>query len=70
MVASTQHDKLREYLAAHPIARAYELRRAGIFAMTIARAVDAGELIKLSRGLYQRPDADLDTLQIWLKQRN
>lgn len=63
MAASTQHDKLREYLATHPIARAYELRRAGIFAMTIARAVDAGELIRLSRGLYQRPDADLDTLQ-------
>ncbi|KAB2790733.1 transcriptional regulator [Brucella anthropi] len=63
MPASTQHDKLREYLATHPIARAYELRAAGIFAMTIARAVDSGELIRLSRGLYQRPDADLDTLQ-------
>lgn len=63
MAASTQQERLRNYIAEHPIVRFYELRRAGIFAMTIARAVEAGELVRLSRGLYQRPDADLDTLQ-------
>ncbi|EJL51647.1 hypothetical protein PMI09_04437 [Rhizobium sp. CF122] len=63
MAASTQQERLRDYIAEHPIVRFYELRKAGIFAMTIARAVEAGELVRLSRGLYQRPDADLDTLQ-------
>jgi predicted transcriptional regulator of viral defense system len=63
MTAATQHDKLLDYLATHPIVRAYELRRAGIFAMTISRAVEDGELVRLSRGLYQRPDGDLDTSQ-------
>lgn len=63
MAASKQQHLLRDYIAEHPIVRFHELRRAGIFAMTIARAVEAGELVRLSRGLYQRPDADLDTLQ-------
>ncbi|WP_105434792.1 type IV toxin-antitoxin system AbiEi family antitoxin domain-containing protein [Neorhizobium tomejilense] len=63
MTAATQRDKLLDYLATHPIVRAYELRREGIFAMTISRAVEDGELVRLSRGLYQRPDGDLDTSQ-------
>lgn len=63
MAAATQNDRLLKYIAEHPIVRAYELRRAGIFTMTIARAVEAGKLVRLSRGLYQRPDTDLDTLQ-------
>lgn len=59
----TQRQRLRTYLEAHPIVRAYELRRVGIAAPTISRAVEDGELIRISRGLYQRADGEVDTSQ-------
>jgi predicted transcriptional regulator of viral defense system len=40
--------------------RLVELREAGVTAATISRMERAGEVIRLSRGVYQMPDADLD----------
>ncbi|RMC36713.1 transcriptional regulator [Paracoccus alkanivorans] len=59
----TQRDQLSAILRAKPIVRAYELRRVGIAGQTIKRAVDDGELVRISRGLYQRADTDVDTEQ-------
>ena len=40
--------------------RLSEFKNVGITAATIKRMVEAGEVIRLSRGLYQMPDAPLD----------
>ena len=40
--------------------RAGELRAAGIGPQTIARAVEDGEIDRISRGLYQRSEADIE----------
>lgn len=40
--------------------RLVELREAGVTAATMSRMERAGEVIRLSRGLYQLPEADLD----------
>lgn len=40
--------------------RLVELREAGVTAATMSRMEGAGEVIRLSRGVYQLPDADLD----------
>ena len=40
--------------------RLSEFREAGITAATISRMVDKGDVVRLSRGLYQRADAPLD----------
>ena len=40
--------------------RLLELREAGVTAATMSRMERAGEVIRLSRGVYQLPDADLD----------
>ncbi|MBT2189447.1 type IV toxin-antitoxin system AbiEi family antitoxin domain-containing protein [Sphingomonas flavalba] len=58
-----QRTLLAQLLMQKPIVRAYELRSEGIDPKTISRAVAAGELIRISRGLYQRPDSDIDTHQ-------
>jgi predicted transcriptional regulator of viral defense system len=58
-----QRTLLAQLLMQQPIVRAYELRSEGIDPKTISRAVAAGELIRISRGLYQRPDSDIDTHQ-------
>lgn len=55
--------RLRKILDSQPIVRAYELRRAGIDGKTILRAVRDGDLIRISRGLYQRPDSEVDAEQ-------
>jgi predicted transcriptional regulator of viral defense system len=57
----TQRERLRTILAGKPIVRAQELRDAGIAAETIARAMKDGELDRIARGLYQRPDNSIDT---------
>ena len=59
----TQRERLRVILDTTPIVRAYELRKAGIEGMAISRAVRNGDLIRISRGLYQRPDSQIDTEQ-------
>lgn len=40
--------------------RLVELRKAGVTAATMSRMERAGEVIRLSRGVYQLPDADMD----------
>lgn len=60
----SQRAKLRDLFAAHTMMRAGELRAAGIGPQTIVRAVEDGELERISRGLYQRRDADIEEHQI------
>lgn len=43
--------------------RLAEFRQAGITATTISRMEQAGEVLRLARGLYQLPDAALDPQQ-------
>jgi len=59
----SQRDQLAVLLETHPIVRAYELRQAGISPPTISRAVAAGELIRIARGLYQRVGGELSADQ-------
>ncbi len=56
----TQRDKAIHLLDARGIARLSEIKSAGVTAATICRMVEAGEVIRLSRGLYQLPDAALE----------
>ena len=60
MTTPTQQDRLIELLQNHPLARARDLRAAGIAASTISRAVEAGIVIRAGRGLYQLPGTELD----------
>jgi predicted transcriptional regulator of viral defense system len=62
-LTGSQRRKLADILATRPIVRAYELRQEGVDPPTISRAVKAGELVRISRGLYQRADSDIDTHQ-------
>lgn len=62
-LTGSQRRKLADILATRPIVRAYELRQEGVDPPTISRAVKAGELVRISRGLYQRADSDVDTHQ-------
>ena len=59
----TQKDRLIRLLKERTLARASELRAAGIAATTISRAVRDGDVSRIDRGLYQLPgngvDADL-----------
>ena len=57
---ASQRVQLSKIIADRTIVRANELRAAGIDPKTIARAVDAGDLDRIGRGLYQRPDTDID----------
>lgn len=45
------------------MARATELRKVGVTATTISRSVEKGEVIRVSRGLYQLPEAAIDASQ-------
>lgn len=56
-----QREKLRKLVADHTILRAQDLREQGIAGTTIRRALDDGELIRIGRGLYQDPDAEIDS---------
>ena len=60
----SQREKLRDLFAAHTMMRAGELRAAGISPQTIARAVEEGELERISRGLYKHHDAPIEEHQI------
>lgn len=52
--------KLRKYFENHELARAYELFEAGIDRKTIQRGFQKGEIMKISRGLYQSLGAPSD----------
>lgn len=58
--AGTQRDRANRLLQKQGIVRLREFRDAGITAATISRMLNDGEVIRLARGLYQRPDAPLD----------
>ncbi len=60
---TTQRQQLAALLDAQPIVRAYELRKAGIAPETISRAVHNGQLIRISRGLYQRAESEVEPEQ-------
>ena len=55
-----QRAKLRDLFANRTIMRAGELRAAGIGPQTIARAVEDGEIERISRGVYQRSEANIE----------
>jgi predicted transcriptional regulator of viral defense system len=57
----TQRDKAIQLLSEQTIARAHEIRKQGVTAATLARAVRDGDVVRVGRGLYQLPDADIDT---------
>jgi predicted transcriptional regulator of viral defense system len=60
---STQRSQALALLKRHGMTRLAELRAAGIAAVTISRMEQAGEVLRLARGLYQLPDAALDPQQ-------
>jgi predicted transcriptional regulator of viral defense system len=62
-VTSTQRDQALTLLKRRGLTRLAELQTAGITATTVSRMERAGEVIRLARGLYQLPDADLDPQQ-------
>ncbi len=59
----SQRAKLQDLFKKQPILRAHELREAGIAPQTISRAVNTGIIERISRGLYQRHDAEIETDQ-------
>ncbi|UAB79656.1 AbiEi antitoxin N-terminal domain-containing protein [Erythrobacter sp. SCSIO 43205] len=59
--AINQREKLRTLVKAGTILRAQDLREQGIAGTTIRRALNDGELLRIGRGLYQNPDADIDS---------
>jgi predicted transcriptional regulator of viral defense system len=62
--SASQRTKLRNLLTTHIMMRANELRAAGIGPQTIARAVENGEIERISRGLYQHREAETEEHQI------
>jgi predicted transcriptional regulator of viral defense system len=56
----SQRELARALLRERGILRLIELREAGVTAATMSRMERAGEVIRLSRGVYQLPDAALD----------
>ena len=56
----TQRDRLHAVMATHTLVRARELRDVGIAGQTISRALENGEIDRIGRGLYARPDCDMD----------
>lgn len=61
---NSQKAKLSSLLEAHAVMRAQDLREAGISAQTIARAVENGEIERISRGVYQKHGAEIEENQI------
>ena len=61
--ASTQRAQVLVLLKRRGMTRLTELQQAGITATTVSRMEQAGEVVRLARGLYQLPDAALDPQQ-------
>ena len=55
---TTSRDRARKALAERGLMRLADLKAVGVTATTVRRMQDAGEVVKLGRGLYQAPDAD------------
>jgi predicted transcriptional regulator of viral defense system len=60
---STQRGQALALLKRRGMTRLAEFGEAGITATTISRMEQAGEVVRLARGLYQLPDAALDPQQ-------
>ena len=60
---STQRTQALALLQRRGMTRLAEFREAGITATTVSRMEQAGELVRLARGLYHLPDAALDAQQ-------
>ncbi|BBB08497.1 type IV toxin-antitoxin system AbiEi family antitoxin domain-containing protein [Sphingopyxis sp. EG6] len=60
----SQRIQLRNLLDSRSMMRAQELREAGISAQTIARAVETGEIERISRGVYQKRGSEIEENQI------
>ncbi len=63
MAEPTQKSRLVALLRERSVARARELKAAGIEAVTIARAVADGEVLRVGRGLYRLAGGELDAGQ-------
>lgn len=61
--SSTQRTQALALLRRRGMTRLAEFNAAGITATTVSRMECAGEVVRLARGLYQLPDAELDTQQ-------
>ncbi len=57
---STEQDRLLALAGRHALLREQDILRSGISSTTVSRAVKAGLLERLNRGLYRRPDAPWD----------
>lgn len=57
---SPQPERLLKLLKRRGIVRQSEFRQQGITAATASRLVQEGRIVRLSRGLYQLPDAPMD----------
>lgn len=57
----TAADKAIEIISKSGMARLRELKAAGIPEVVVARLTRAGRVVRLARGLYQLPNADLQT---------
>jgi predicted transcriptional regulator of viral defense system len=57
--AISQRDQLRTLIAGRSMLRAQDLRNAGVAGSTIQRALDDGDIVRISRGLYQNPEAEI-----------
>jgi predicted transcriptional regulator of viral defense system len=62
--SDSQRVQLRNLLDGRSMMRAQELREAGISPQTIARAVEAGEIERISRGVYQKRGSEIEENQI------
>ena len=60
----SQKAKLKSLLNSRSMMRSHELREAGISPQTIARAVENGEVERISRGVYQKRGAEVEENQI------
>ena len=60
----SQRIQLSNLLDGRSMMRAQELREAGISAQTIARAVETGEIERISRGVYQKRGSEIEENQI------
>jgi predicted transcriptional regulator of viral defense system len=59
----TQRDQVHALMRQRGLARLSELKAEGVTATTVSRMEQAGELVRLARGLYQLPDVGLDVHQ-------
>ena len=59
--AKNQQDRALSLLERQGMVRLSEFKEAGVTAATVSRMKEKGLLLQLSRGLYQLPDASIDT---------